>query len=267
MKKKKLENQIAVITGGNSGIGLAIARRLHNEGARVVNISLHAKENEIFEKSLKCDISNNEQARKTVEQIVEAYGKIDMLFCNAGMGIAGKIENASLESIDKIMNLNLNAHIKMTNLFLPHINAGGKIFYTSSLAGFLPLPYQACYTASKSGIMSFARALRTEIKDKNIKVCVFMPTDTKTGFTDARIKETSSDAKEAQGIVKMEREERNGKDPDYIAKKVIKFAKKKKPPYCVTAGGFGPLPGWLLQFLVKILPSRFVDWLIAKIYI
>lgn len=266
MKKNKLENKIAVISGADSGIGLAIAKRLKEKNVRIINISLKGAKNDVFERSYACDISNDEMMKSVVEEIVKEYEKIDMLFCNAGFGIAGKLENASIESIDKIMNVNLVAHIKMTNLFLPHIVDGGKIFYTGSLAGILPLPYQACYTACKSSLIYFARAIRTELRPRKVKVSVFMPTDTKTGFTDARIKETSGDQKEKHSIDNMEKEERNGKDPDYIAKKVMKIAKKKNPPVCVTAGGYGPLPGWFIQFLIKILPTKFVDWLIFKLY-
>lgn len=267
MKKNKLENKIAVISGADSGIGLAIAKRLKENGVKIVNISLLGAENDAFEKSYACDISDDEKVKQIVDDIVKIYGKIDMLFCNAGFGIAGKLENATTKSIDKIMNVNLVAHIKMTNLFLPYINDGGKILYTGSLAGILPLPYQACYTACKSSLIYFARAIRTELRSRKIKVSVFMPTDTKTGFTDARIKETSGDEKEKHSIDSMEKEEKNGKDPDYIAKKVLKLVKKKNPPVCVTAGGYGPLPGWFIQFLIKILPVKFVDWLIYKLYL
>lgn len=267
MKKKKLQGKIAVISGGSSGIGLAISKRLFDEGVRVFNISRKKCENDIFEESFACDITDEKNVSEIEKQIAEKVGKIDFLFCNAGMGIAGLIENASVESIDKIMNVNLVAHIKMTNIFLPIIKDGGKILYTGSLAGILPLPYQACYTACKSSLIYFARAIRTELKPRGIKVSVFMPTDTKTGFTDARIKETSGDVKEKHGIENMEKEERNGKDPDYIAKKVIKIVKKKNPAVCLTAGGYGILPGWFIQFLIKILPVRFVDWLIYKLYV
>ena len=266
MKKNMLNGKVAVISGGDSGIGLAISKRLFAEGVKIYNISRSGKENEIFVESLSCDISNDKLMQEVVNKIVSKT-KIDFLFCNAGFGIGGLVENASVENIDKIMKVNLTAHIQMTKLFIPYINEGGKILYTGSLAAILPLPYQACYSASKAGLLSFARALRTELKPRKIGVNVFLPTDTKTGFTDARIKETGASDKEKQGIVKMEKEEKNGKDPDFIAKKVLKLVKKKKMPVCKTAGGFGPLSGGFLGFLVKILPNRFVDWLIEKIYL
>ena len=263
MKKKKLEGKIAVISGGSSGIGLAISKRLFDEGVKVINISRKKCENNIFAESFSCDITDEKNILDIFKIISEKYKKIDFLFCNAGMGIAGLLENASIESIDKIMNVNLIAHIKMTNIFLPIINDGGKILYTGSLGGFIPLPYQACYSATKAGVEFFARALATEIKPRKIKVTVFMPGDTKTGFTDARVKETSADAKEKQGIDKMEKAERGGKDPDYVAKRVVAVLKKKNPPRRLPIGGTGKL----LNFCVKVLPARFVDWLVEKLYV
>lgn len=267
MKKNKLEGKVALISGGSSGIGLAIAKKLNENGVRVFNISRSKSKETCFEESFVCDITDDNRLQEVRSELEKKDLKIDFLFCNAGMGIAGKIENAELGSIDRIMNVNLTSQIKMTNIFLPLVNDGGKILYTGSLATILPLPYQACYSSTKAGILSFARALRTELKPRKISVTTFLPTDTKTGFTDARIKSKKVDEKEEHGIVKMEKEERNGKSPDYIAKKVLKLVKKKKPPIYKTAGGYGCLPGGMIVFLLKILPTRFVDWLIEKLYL
>lgn len=261
--KNKLKNKIAVISGADSGIGLAIAKRLNAEGVRIINISKSGKTNEIFEKSFQCDISDDTKVLSVVTEIVEKFGNIDLLFCNAGFGIGGKVENASIESIDKILNVNLLAHIKISSLFAKHINEGGKIVFTGSLASVIPLPYQACYSASKAGIESFSRALATELKPRKIKVVTFMPGDTKTKFTDERIKEVGADEKENHGILKMEKAERKGKDPDYVAKRVLKVVKKKNPPLRVAIGGMGKL----LNFLVKIVPVGIVNWLVEKIYL
>ena len=231
MKKRKLEGKIAVISGASSGIGLAISKRLHDEGVRVFDISKGSHK------------------------------------LSAGFGIAGLVENASLESIDKIFSVNLTAHIKMTKLFVPYINQGGKIIFTGSLASIVPLPYQACYTATKAGIEAFSRALATEVMPRKIKVTTFLPCDVATGFTEARIAEVKND-KEKKEIQNMAKSENNGASPDYIAKRVIKLAKKKNPPLrkCMGVVVF-PLTGKTINFLVKILPLRFVNFLIRKIYL
>lgn len=259
----KLSGKIAVISGGDSGIGLAISKRLKAENVKIYNISKNVSNNPIFEKSFECDISNDEDLKKIVNGILEAEKNIDLLFCNAGIGIGGRVENTSLEVVEKILNVNLLAQIKMTKLFLKNINRGGKIVYTGSLASIVPLPYQACYSVSKAGVESFSRALATELKSKKISVTTIMPGDIKTNFTDARIKQIGEDKAESHGIMKMEKAERKGKSPDFVAKKVLKIIKKKKSPLRVSIG-FG---GKFISFLVKFLPIRFVNFLVEKIYI
>lgn len=261
--KRKLEGKIAVVSGASSGIGLAIAKRLKLEGARVYDISKTVKINEIFEKAYECDISDDAAVKSVVEDILAREKNIDLLFCNAGFGIGGLVENASVETIDKIMNVNLLAHMKMTNLFLKNINKGGRIVFTGSLASIIPLPYQACYSASKAGIESFSRAIATELKPKKIKVVTIMPGDINTGFTDARIKQTGDSEKEKHGIVKMEKAERRGKSADFVAKRVMKIVKKKNPPLRVSIGATSKL----ISALVKIVPIKLLKFLVEKIYI
>ncbi|MDE6583162.1 MAG: SDR family NAD(P)-dependent oxidoreductase, partial [Clostridia bacterium] len=198
-----------------------------------------------------------------VDDILSIEGKIDLLFCNAGFGVGGLFENASLESIDKILNVNLLAHIKMTNLFAKHIRENGRIVFTGSMASIIPLPYQACYSVSKAGIESFSRALATELRPRKIKVVTVMPGDVNTNFTANRIKEVGDDKKEAHGISKMEESERKGSTPDYVAKRVVKIVKRKNPPLRVSIGFI-----WkFVAFLVKIFPVRFVNFLVRIIYV
>ena len=260
----KLANKVAVISGGDSGIGLAISQRLKEEKVKIYDISKEITNNPIFEKSYECDISNDNKVKQVIDEILGIEGKIDLLFCNAGFGVGGLFENASIENIDNIMNVNLLAHMKMTNLFAKHINEGGKIIFTGSLASIIPLPYQACYSASKAGIENFARALATELKPKKIKVLTIMPGDIKTNFTANRVKEFETDNKaEKHGIEKMEKSEKEGKSPDFVAKKVIKLIKKNNPPLRSSIGGTSKL----IAFLVKFLPIRTINYLVEKIYI
>lgn len=261
--KNKLSGKIAVISGGSSGIGLAISKRLKAENVKIYDISKVVSNDPIFEKCFECDISDDEKVKTVVDEIIQKEGKIDLLFCNAGFGIGGKVENASIQNIDKIMNVNLLAHMKMTNLFLKNINDGGRIVFTGSLASIIPLPYQACYSASKAGIESFSRALSTEVKPRKIKVLTVMPGDINTNFTADRVKETGDDKAEKRGIEKMEKSEKKGKTSDFVAKRVLKIVKKKNPPLRASIGGTSKF----ISFLVKILPIKMLNYLVEKIYI
>ena len=259
----KLNGKVAVISGGSGGIGRAIAMRLHAQNVKVYNISKSPGDTEIFEKSYQCDISDDENLKKAIADIIALEGKIDFLFCNAGFGIGGKVENASLNAIDSILNVNLIAHIKTANLFAKNIKEGGKIIFTGSLASVIPLPYQACYSATKAGIESFSRALATELKPRKIKVITVMPGDIKSGFTSARIKEVGNEASEKHGIMKMEKAENKGKSPDFVAKKVLKIIKKKRPPLRVSIG----FSSKFLTFILRLLPIKLINYLVEKIYI
>ncbi|MGN1201528.1 MAG: SDR family NAD(P)-dependent oxidoreductase [Candidatus Caccovivens sp.] len=261
--KRKLQNKIAVISGGSSGIGLAISKCLKAEGVKIYNISKNVSNESIFEKSYQVDISDDERVKIVIDEILSQVSKIDLLFCNAGFGIGGLVENADIQSIDSIMNVNLIAHMKMANLFAKNINEGGKIVFTGSLASIIPLPYQACYSASKAGIESFSRALATELKPRKVSVTTIMPGDINTNFTANRIKQTGDNKKEMHGIEKMEKAEKKGKSADFVAKRVVKIVKKKHPPLRVSIGGSSKL----LSLLVKLLPVKFVNFLVEKIYI
>jgi len=261
--KNKLNGKIAVISGASSGIGLAIAKRVVKNGGKVINISKNQCNDPMFLKSFACDISDDMELKKAVAEIEALGTKIDFLFCNAGFGIGGAVANAKIEAIDNLLNVNLIAHIKMTNLVLPLMQDGGKIVFTGSLASLIPLPYQACYSASKAGIENFARALRTELKSRRIAVTTILPGDINTNFTDSRIKMTSGDKAEANGIKKMENFERKGSSPDTVAKVAIKVLKRKNPPLRVSVS-FGSK---CLAHLAKILPIRLLNYLVEKIYI
>lgn len=259
--KNCLKDKIAVVSGATSGIGKAIAETLQSQGVKIVNISKDTSSNDYFKNYL-CDISDDVQLLSVAEDIKQNY-EVDFLFCNAGFGIGGSVESAAIDDIDKLFNVNLIAHVKMTKLLIPSIKHGGKIFYTGSLASVIPLPFQACYSASKAALENFSRALATELKPRGIKVCTILPGDIATHFTDARVTPNHCTAREQHSIAKMEKAERTGKSPSVVGKLVLKLAKRKNLPLHVTVG-FG---NKILVVLVKFLPMRLVNFLVEKIYI
>ncbi len=259
---KKLEGKIAVVSGATSGIGRAIAEKLQENGVKIVNVSKDETELAYF-KNYVCNIADDAQLVAVTDDIAKTCGKIDFLFCNAGFGIGGSVASADLDAIDSLFNVNVIAHVKMTKLLVPNINRNGKIFYTGSLASVIPLPYQACYSASKAAIENFSRALNTELKPKGIRVCTIMPGDIATGFTDARIKPQNRTKLEEHSINKMEKAEKEGKNPTTVGKLALKLVKKKNIPLHVAVG----CGNKILVVLVKMLPLRLVNYLVEKIYI
>lgn len=129
----------------------------------------------------------------------------------------------------------------------------------------VPIPYQAAYSASKAAINSFTMALRLEVKSSGVRVCAVMPGDTKTGFTDARLK-TQSDSgygdRVKKSVERMEHDERNGKSPVSVAKVAYKLFGRKNPPALVSVG----FSYKTVAFLAKILPNRLMLYIVGKLY-
>ncbi len=264
--------KIAVITGATSGIGLACAKLLISKGYKVYGIARRPYSGTDFE-CFSADVCDYAAIDRILKEIYTREGHIDVLVNNAGMGIAGAIEEASPESIDKIVGVNLTALCVLCSKTVPymrgncakggsHVNPeGAKIINISSVGGIMPLPYQAMYSATKAGVEVFSRAIANELKPYNIKVCAVLPNDTKTGFTEARLCE-GTNSRAIKSVEKMARDERRGKSPQLVARVVYKVARHKNPPLRVSVGGISKLE----VFLSRLLPVRLINYIIYKMY-
>lgn len=259
---RNLKDKIAVVSGATSGIGKAIAQRLQAEGVKIVNVSKDTTDIGYYKNHV-CNIADTAALADTCKDVAESVGKIDFLFCNAGFGIGGSMENANLQDIQTLFNVNLVAQAQMTTLLIPQVKNGGKIIYTGSMAALLPLPYQACYSASKAALDNFARALATELKPRNIGVCVLLPGDIATGFTDARLISTDGSEREKHSVQKAAQAELQGKSPEVVAKTALKIVKKRRTPLRVAVC----CGNKFLAFLTRILPLRVINWAIDKVYL
>ena len=265
MKKIK-EKKVVIITGASSGIGLETANYLSSFGYTVYGISNKEFSSDKFEHLL-CDVCNQDEMKKVFEYVYQKEKQIDVLINNAGIGISGAIEYIKQEDLNKIFDINIKAVIMCTSLALPYLRqTKGKIINTSSVASVFAIPFQACYSATKSAIEMFSLALCNEVKSQGIKVTCIRPGDTKTGFTSARIKtEVENDVygkKITKSVQKMEKDEQNGASPLKVAKVMHKVIKKKNPPYVVTVDGVYKF----LIFLKRLLPLRFVNYIVGKMY-
>ena len=257
-------NRVVVITGVSSGIGLQLAKKFIESGDKVYGLSRHKFELEGLN-HIVCDVSFSDECENAIEKIVELEGKIDLLINNAGMGIAGSVENTSEADARRIFDVNFFGTFYMCKHALKYLRESkGRIVNISSVASKLSIPYQAFYSASKASIDAISAGIRAEAKQFGVKVITILPGDTKTGFTAARVKHDDGvyDKNFKKSIEKMEKDEQNGMSSEYVAKIIFKAANKKHPPIFKIVG----VQYKIFLCLAKILPARFVEWVISKLY-
>ena len=178
----KLNEKIAVVTGGTSGIGLATAKRLVKEGAYVFitgrrQEALDAAVAEIGENAfgVRGDVSNLEDLDRLYETVKEKKGKIDVLFANAGGGEFARIGEISEQHFDSIFGNNVKGLLFTVQKSLPLFSEGGSIILNGSTAGSSGMENFSVYCASKAAVRSFARSWILDLKGKNIRVNVVSP--------------------------------------------------------------------------------------------
>jgi len=186
----ELKGKAAVVTGATRGIGLAIARALAGEGARVVVAARRADEVERVAAALgggalgvACDVRHAEQCERLMSQAVATCGRLDVLVNNAGLGVFAPVEEMSLEDWHRQFETNLDGVFYCCRAALPHLKRnGGWIVNIGSLAGKNPFAGGAAYNATKFGLLGFSEALMLEVRHAGVRVCCVMPGSVATDF-------------------------------------------------------------------------------------
>ncbi|SOE94856.1 NAD(P)-dependent dehydrogenase, short-chain alcohol dehydrogenase family [Burkholderia sp. D7] len=183
----RLDGKIAVVTGGNSGIGLASAKRFAAEGAEVVVVGRRQEE---LDKALEVigpravaiqgDISRLDDLERVFATIEAAKGRIDILLANAGIGDMQPIGSITEESFDRVFGVNVKGTLFTVQKALPMMKAGGSIILTGSTAGSTGSPAFSVYSASKAAIRNFVRGWAVDLKGTGIRVNVLSPGPTST---------------------------------------------------------------------------------------
>ena len=178
----KLEGKVAVITGGNSGIGLATAKRFVEEGAHVVITGRREKELEEAAAfigrnvtTVPGDVTRLQDLDRLYAVVREKHGHVDVLFANAGWGEVAPLEAATEAHFDKTFDLNVKGLFFTVQKALSLFKDGGSIILTSSVANVLGVPVFTVYAASKAAVRSFARGWTMELKDRKIRVNTVSP--------------------------------------------------------------------------------------------
>lgn len=180
----KLNGKIAAITGAASGIGLATAEALIAEGARVVFVDrdraaldrLAAQHGDRAVAQV-TDLLDAASCDAMVPEILQKVGHIDILHCNAGTYIGGDLTETNAATIDRMLNLNINAVMKNVHAVIPHMagRGTGDIVVTCSVAGHSAIPWEPVYSGSKWAITCFVQTMRRQLNKKGIRVSQVSP--------------------------------------------------------------------------------------------
>lgn len=275
-------NQVILLTGGSSGIGAATAILLAQEGNHVYAGSRSGRLPEGvnaeslascrgFVRAIALDVNDASSLQNAVESICREEGRLDVLVCNAGNGIAGAIEETDEAEAKYQFETCFFGAVKSIQACLPTFRAQGhgKIITVTSVAAVIPLPYQAFYSAVKAALLSLTQSLQLELKPYHIQCCSILPGDTKTGFTAARKYTKAASLSDSPyhkammaSVQKMEKDEQNGMSPLVIARAIARQVRRRRMSISVTPR----IDYWAIGLLVRLLPRRLVLWIVGLLY-
>ncbi len=183
----KLKNKVAVITGGNSGIGLGIAEAFKNEGAAGVIVgrnqeTLNSAAAQLGNNfiAINADVTNLADLERVFKETAEKFGKIDVVAANAGAGTIGNVATIGEADYDQAMDLNLKSVYFTVQKALPYMNDGGSVILIGSNAAHRAYPAFTLYGAAKAAVIFFAKGLSNDLLERKIRVNVITPGTTDT---------------------------------------------------------------------------------------
>lgn len=179
-----LNGKVVIITGASSGIGAATARALAKAGCRLTLAARSADKLEALAAELgpqalvlPTDVTVAADVARMVAQTVERFGRVDVLFANAGIYIPGQVAEGDPEAWAKLMEVNVMGVLRCVHAVLPHMIAqrSGDILITSSISGFIDIHWEPIYSASKHAIQGFVHTLRRQVAPAGIRVGAIAP--------------------------------------------------------------------------------------------
>lgn len=182
--KHPLSGKVVIITGASSGIGAATARVLANLGCKVTLAArsadkLHALAAEIGPTALAVptDITVGPDVEQMVAKTIQQFGRVDVLFANAGIYIPGEVAEGNPDAWANLMDVNIDGVLRSVHAVLPHMTAqqSGDILVTSSISGFIDIHWEPIYSASKHAIQGFVHTLRRQVAPAGIRVGAIAP--------------------------------------------------------------------------------------------
>ena len=261
---------VVLVTGASSGIGECCASLLAQKGYRVYGASRSAvSASPVL--PLKMDVTQDDSVRQAVDSVLQREGRLDVLVNNAGMGIAGSLEDTSPEEARGQFEVNLFGVLRMCHAVLPgmRLQGAGYIVNIGSIGGLIAIPYQGLYSASKFALEGLTECLRMEVKSFGIRVVLIEPGDHRTGFTKHRRMTEASSSNPAyrasfeRAIEQMAADEQAGPLPDNIARLVHRVIQTRNPRLRYTTG---TLAQRAAVWLKRLAPNALLEKIVSAYY-
>ena len=261
-----------LVTGGSSGIGLSIAKHLSEKGYVVFGTSRKAENGQKLENFtlVNMDVTAEDSISQALDYILKENGPIDVLVNNAGLGIAGPLENTTDEEAKKVFETNVFGVLNVCRACIPILrdNGGGNIINITSIGGMVGLPFRGIYCSSKFAVEGITETLSMEVRAFNIHVSIIEPGDFKTNINENRLISKDIDSLSYDGtfdraLNQINSEVAGARNPIHIARQVHRIIQSKYPRlrYRVAT------PTQRLSvFLKRIMPGRLFEKMLMKHY-
>ena len=275
MARYPLREKVVLITGGSRGLGLVIARQICARGG---NVALIARDPDELARAkadlstrggnvltIQCDLLDAEQIHAAVREVIDRFGKIDILINNAGIIEVGPLEHLTREDFERAMRLHFWAPYELISQIIPEMRiwGGGRIVNISSIGGKVAVPHMASYSASKFALTGLSDALRAELARDNIHVTTVAPGMMRTGsHVNAKFKGKHDDefawfaASAGAPLISM--------NANRAARKILAACRRGQPSLTLTFAARGAilanalfpnLTGYMMKFVNRILPG------------
>lgn len=246
-------NKVVIITGASSGIGEAMAYVFDQQGAKVVLAARNIEKlNAVAAKLnnphliVQADVSIESHCKNLVEETLKIFNSIDVLINNAGITMRALFNDAELDVIKRLMDINFWGTVYCTKYALPHLlKTKGSVVGVSSIAGFKGLPGRTGYSASKFAMQGFLESLRIENHKTGLHVLIACP-----GYTASNIRNAGLN-KEGKAQGESPLEERRLMSAEEVANHILKATTKRKKYLVLT--GLGKLTVWLNRFFPSFM--------------
>jgi short-subunit dehydrogenase len=268
------DQRVVLVTGASSGIGEACSQLLSQRGYRVYGLSRRASGSDGTGNHglihIPMDITGDLPVKQAIDHVLQHEGHIDIVVNSAGMGIAGAIEETSIEEARAEFEVNFFGVLRICRAVLPGMRQqrSGYIVNIGSIGGLLAIPYQGLYSASKFALEGFSESLRMEVRDFGIRVVIVEPGDHKTPFTaNRRVTNGSSNPtyfdRFHRAVARMAADEQSGPTPDRVARLVHKIVTTANPRLRYTIGPGSQRAAALLK---RIAPYSLVERAMRRYY-